>query len=374
MRKNIFEGMQRFIAASFIAAACLLASGSQVTPAQASVDETALLPEITTFAVSPVSIGSGSSATLTWAVKNATSISIDHDIGGVSGEGQVQVNPLFTTTYKMTAMNGAGVRSRYITLAVSFDRYSENNDNTVNCDPVTGRNASVDMAWEQLCLSKQYQVQIARDAGFTLKVYDSGIMQPADVTSPAFWYPPGNLEAGHTYYWRVRTRQAATGQYMVSPWSDPQAFTVKPGYAVRSEYYGVEALTPVNGTTGCPVNPVSFSWSGYPNTTKYRFILAKDAGLQNIVVEAFTTSTSFALTGSLEYDMSYFWQVTAVEPVPSDPSSIFTFHTRLAPKPETAQSGAASSAIPLWALAVMIAGVLLIGITVFLIIRVRRAI
>jgi hypothetical protein len=366
--------IHKIIPALFIAGICLISALGQLIPAQAAIEqETVLLPEIISFTLSPTNIGSGSSATLTWAVKNATSVSIDHDIGGVNGEGQVQVNPLYSTTYKITAMNNAGVRSRYITLIVSYDRYTGSSD-TVNCDPVTGRNASVDMAWEQLCLSKQYQVQIARDAGFTLKVYDSGIMEPADVTSPAFWYPPGNLEAGHTYYWRVRTRQAATGQYMSSPWSEPQSFTVKPGYAVRSEYYGVQALTPVNGCMGCPVSPVSFSWSGYQNTTKYRFILAKDSQLQNIVVEAFTTTTSYALKGSLDYDTSYFWQVSAVEPVPSDASSLFTFHTQSAPKTETAQSDAASPVIPAWALAIMIAGVLLSGITVFLIIRARHSI
>jgi len=367
-----FNATQRTGLTLFVVAICILTAVGMVLPAQAAIeDDETLLPEITSFTVSPVSIGSGSSALLTWDVENASSISIDHDIGGVSATGQMQVNPLYSTTYKITAMNNAGVRSRYITLVVTFDRYTDNSG-TVNCDPVSGRNASFDMAWEQLCLSSQYQVQIARDAGFTLKVYDTGIMAPADVTSPAFWYPPGNLEAGHTYYWRVRTRQAATGQYIASPWSDPRAFTVKPGYAVRSDYYGVQALAPVNGCTGCPVSPVSFSWSGYQGTTKYRFILAKDSQLQNIMVEAFTTTTSYQLKGTLDYDTSYFWQVSAVEPVPSDTSALFTFHTVAAPVPAATQPDAASSAMPPWALAVIVAGVLLIGVTVFLLVMVRK--
>jgi hypothetical protein len=199
-------------------------------------------------------------------------------------------------------------------------------------------------------------------------------MEPADVTSPAFWLAPGNLEAGHTYYWRVRTRQAATGQYLISPWSEPQAFTVKPGYAVRSDYYGLQALAPDNGCMGCPVSPVSFSWSGYPNTTQFRFILARDSQLQNIVVEAFTTTTSYELKGTLDYDTSYFWQVSAVEPVPSDASAVFTFHTISAPAPAAPQPENSTSPVPAWALAVIIAGAVLIGVAVFMIIRVRRAI
>ncbi len=335
--------------------------------------ETALLPEIVNFTLSPVSIDYGSSALLIWNVRNAASISIDHDIGGVGMEGQVRVNPLYSTTYKITAMNSAGVRSRYITLEVTYSDYAPGSD-TVGCDPVTGRNASVDMAWEQLCLSSQYQVQIARDPGFTLKMYDSGIMAPADATSPAFWLAPGILEAGHTYYWRVRTRQAATGQYLISPWSEPQAFTVSPGYAVRTDYYGLQALAPSNGCTGCPVSPVSFSWSGYPNTTKYRFVLARDAQLQNIVVEAFTTTTSYELKGTLEYDTSYFWQVSAVEPIPSDPSALFTFHTMSAPGPAAPPSATDTTTMPVWALAVIIAGIALIIFAVIMVIKARRTI
>lgn len=356
--------------------ACLAVSdiaGSKVLVNAAEDAETMLLPEIVSFTLSPASIGYGSSATLTWNVRNATSISIDHDIGSVGAEGQVQVNPLYPTTYKITAMNNSGVRSRYITLGVTYNSYAPGSD-AVGCDPVTGRNSSVDMVWEQLCLSSKYQVQIARDPGFTLKMYDSGIIAPADTTSPAFWLAPGVLEAGHTYYWRVRARQAATGQYLISPWSEPQPFTVSPGYAVRTDYYGLQALSPSNGCTGCPVSPVAFSWSGYPNTTKYRFVLARDAQLQNIVVEAFTTTTSYELKGTLEYDTSYFWQVSAVEPVPSDPSALFTLHTMSAPAPTATTSRVDTAAVPVWAWAVIIAGIVLIIVAVVMGIRARKTI
>lgn len=374
MRYAIYRQSINIFRILLLVVVCLLMAGIQFIPAGASTsNESAELPEIASFTVSPANIGSGSSATLTWSVSNAASVDIDHGIGSVGEQGQIQVNPAYTTTYKITAMNNAGVRSRSITLDVSYNQ-PVTDSGMVNCDPVTGRNASIDMAWEQLCLSSKYQVQIARDPGFTLKVYDSGIMDPADVTAPAFWYPPGNLEAGHTYYWRVRTRQAATGQYLVSPWSDPQSFTVRPGYAVRADSYGMQALTPVNGSTGWPVSPASFSWSGYPDISKYRFILAQDPQLQNIVVEEFTSTTSYGLKGSLDYETAYYWQVTAVEPVPSDPSAVFIFQTTEAPEVVVFASGSDASSIPPWALAVIIAGILLISITLFLIIRVKRAI
>ena len=40
----------------------------------------------------------------------------------------------------------------------------------VGADPVTGRNQQVDLSWEQLCLSTGYELQIAKDQNFTLRI------------------------------------------------------------------------------------------------------------------------------------------------------------------------------------------------------------
>lgn len=368
---NSLFNMFKHICFTFI---CILILASSIAILPASADnmvESEAMPDIVNFYVSPQSIESGSSAILTWEVKNAFKVDIDHDIGEVNPSGQLKINPPYTTTYKLTAYNNAGLRARYITLNVSLKTTPTSND-TIDVDPVTGRNASIDMSWEQLCLSKQYQVQIARDRDFTLKVYDSGIMLPADVTAPAFVYPPGNLEAGHTYYWRVRVRQAATGQYVLGPWSEPRPLTVQPGYPVRTEYYGIQPLSPVNGCSDCPINNISFSWSGYPNTTKYRFILAKDSYLQNVVTETFTITTSYEFKGALDYNSTYFWQVSAIEPVPSDVSALFTFHTLPMPGQLAPESYVQAEAIPLWAIIIIVVGIILIGIAIYLIARLRR--
>ena len=356
---------------------CLICFGligveSTAAVASASMLESTKLPEIVDFKVTPTDIDSGSMSTLSWEVRDFLTAYIDHGIGSVSAAGKITVNPQYSTTYKLTVSNNTGVRTRYVTLYVELPRAYTSD--VVNSDPVTGRNAEVDMAWEQLCLSRQYQVQIARDANFTLIMYDSGAMETADALLPAFWYPPGNLEAGHTYYWRVRARQAATGQYILSFWSEPRPFTVKPGYSTRNGYNTVQAFTPINGCTACPVKPVSFSWSGYQDTTRYRFLLARDSQLQDVVVEAFTSTTAYALSEALEYDTSYFWQVMAVEPVPSDPSSLFTFHTEAAPEPVNNQTSSVPSDVPLWGVVVMIAGGLLIVVVILLLVAARKSI
>lgn len=112
---------------------------------------------------------------------------------------------------------------------------------TIGKDPVSGRNQQVDFGWEQYCYSSEYQLQIAKDPEFTLIVLDTGAFAPATAMLPRAYFPAGGraaspssltgwaqLEAGHTYYWRVRVRQAASGQYIRSPWSEVKSFTIEP--------------------------------------------------------------------------------------------------------------------------------------------------
>jgi hypothetical protein len=72
--------------------------------------------------LSPPSIASGGSATLTWVTSGATYISIDNGVKslvGVTGaSGSISVSPSFTTTYTLTATNsyGSNYASRVLTV------------------------------------------------------------------------------------------------------------------------------------------------------------------------------------------------------------------------------------------------------------------
>ena len=66
---------------------------------QAQVVVSALPPSIAYFNTSSSQITAGSSATLSWSVSNATTVSIDNGIGSVSLSGNRSVNPANTTTY-----------------------------------------------------------------------------------------------------------------------------------------------------------------------------------------------------------------------------------------------------------------------------------
>jgi len=274
----------------------------------------------------------------------------------------------------------------------------------IGCDPVSGRNQEINFTWEQLCIAVGYDIEISKDTAWTLRVFDwmalanpggwppapSTAMgyigfNPSSLTSPAFIFPVAGaatafaaappalvsaLECGHTYYWRVEVRQCATGQVIRSPWSEQRSFTIKAGLPVSMPYYGLQLLAPDNGCLGCPVKPVSFSWSPYKETTKYKFVLAKDAAMTQIVVEATPTTTGYEYESALDYSANYFWRVMSMEPAPSDWSATFSFMTQPAPPAPAAPLG--PPATPVWVWVVIAIGAILVIVTLVLIFKTRR--
>jgi len=267
----------------------------------------------------------------------------------------------------------------------------------VGCDPVSGRAQEVNLCWEQLCVATGYDIEIAKDKDFNIKVIDwvsddivglpGAAFVPANLLKPCAYIPAGgvatlgnapasalaawgNLECGHTYYWRVQARVSATGEIARSPWSDIASFTVKAGLPVSTPYYGPQLLAPNNGCLGCPTQPASFSWSPFKETTKYKFVLAKDAAMTQVVKEVEATTTAYEYDGTLDYSTNYFWRVMALEPAPSDWSATFSFQTEAMPAPQTAPPEAPK--IPLWVWVVIAIGAILMVVTLVLIFKTRR--
>jgi hypothetical protein len=265
----------------------------------------------------------------------------------------------------------------------------------IGADPVTGRNRQIDLSWEQLCLTVWYQLQIAKDAAFTLRVNpamnyggngEAGVissvtgsillkMDATNMTSPAAWIAPGALpEAGAIYYWRIRSAKSATGQFAASPWSEVRSFTVKAGFIVNTPYYGVQLLSPSNGGIGIPTQPTQFSWSPWQDATKYQFDLAKDPEFKTLVVTATTTTTGYEYSGTLDYSTNYFWRVKALEVngqnIPSDWSATFSEQTEPAPAPPAAPP--AEPATPVWVWVIIAIGAILVIVTLVLIFKTRR--
>jgi hypothetical protein len=252
----------------------------------------------------------------------------------------------------------------------------------IGCDPVSGRAQEVNLCWEQLSLADAYDIEVAKDRDFSIRIIDwvtedavTGFLIPASVTAPCAYFPAGgaaaggselavagNLECGHTYYWRVRVRHAATTEVIRSPWSEIRSFTVKTGLPVRAEYYGPRLLSPDNGCIGCPVEPASFSWSPFKETTKYRFVLAKDAVMTQVVAQATVATTAYEYKGTLDYSTNYFWRVMALEPAPGDWSATFAFQTEPAPAPPPLPAEPPATALWVW---IIITSGLLVDICLF---------
>jgi hypothetical protein len=209
----------------------------------------------------------------------------------------------------------------------------------LGCDPVSGRNQEVDLRWQQLSLADAYELEIARDEDFSLRVIEAEpqtnpYYEPPVVTSPAYRIVPGILpEANTTYYWRVRVREATTGQVIRSHWSEKSSFSIKAGLPVVSPYIGAQDLKPAHGADNIPVSSIAFSWTPFKGVTEYELVLAKDPALTDIIVRENLPTTAYRYGGRLDYDTSYFWQVSATKPLPSEPSPVFSFTTTANPKP-----------------------------------------
>lgn len=91
--------------------------GLVFTPA--STTPTVQTPSVSSFAATPSTITAGQSATLTWSVSGATSLSIDNGVGSIAGTSSKVVAPAKTTAYKLTATNSAGSVTATVTVTVN---------------------------------------------------------------------------------------------------------------------------------------------------------------------------------------------------------------------------------------------------------------
>ncbi|MFZ2472285.1 MAG: hypothetical protein WAW52_10140 [Methanothrix sp.] len=75
-------------------------------------------PVIESFRADPVVISPGSASNLSWSVIGASLVKIDQGVGEVKLKGFMQVKPIETTTYRLTAINGSINRSTTLRILV----------------------------------------------------------------------------------------------------------------------------------------------------------------------------------------------------------------------------------------------------------------
>lgn len=76
-------------------------------------------PVISDFHCSHTTVTAGNQAKLYWTVSDADNIYIDNGIGSVGPSGTVYIYPTYTTTYTLTASNGANTTARSVVVNVT---------------------------------------------------------------------------------------------------------------------------------------------------------------------------------------------------------------------------------------------------------------
>ena len=94
------------------------ASSSAATATCSAVVAAQPIPTISSFAASPASITAGQSTVLAWTTGNASTTSLDNNIGVVSGTS-ITVSPAITTTYKLSVVNPSGTTTANTTVTVT---------------------------------------------------------------------------------------------------------------------------------------------------------------------------------------------------------------------------------------------------------------
>ena len=100
------------------AAGCITITAPE-GPAPPPPSTEAAQPVINSFTATPETISSGQSATLSWDVSDAATVTIQPAIGSVSPSGAEQVLPAVTTTYTLAATNEGGSATSAVTVTVT---------------------------------------------------------------------------------------------------------------------------------------------------------------------------------------------------------------------------------------------------------------
>jgi peptidoglycan-associated lipoprotein len=118
------------------------------------------------ISVSPDTIQSGQSATLTWQASNATDVSID-GIGAVQASGTQQVSPTESTTYHLTAKGSGGTQEATTRLTVTPPPVTQAPTPSPSEEDLFGQNVKdVYFAYDKSDIPPDQQAVIAADAQF----------------------------------------------------------------------------------------------------------------------------------------------------------------------------------------------------------------
>lgn len=217
-----------------------LAGGTHATGSvQITVNLPSAAPSLARFTSDQTTVASGVPTVLSWSQTGATSLTIDHSVGTVTGSTWVRVYPTTTTTYHLTAQNAAGT-APVLAAAVT----------------VTGAVTYAD----------QFTGTPSLDAGIAAVVGDDRVFMPSTGTTATQVYKitAGTVAAGPTManvhaYTTVQALPGGTQVLVISgttsenspslvPTSSVDLITYTPG----NDSWAATAMNPVTlGRTNC---------------------------------------------------------------------------------------------------------------------------
>jgi len=175
----------------------------------------------------------------------------------------------------------------------------------VACDVcATCAGSPMTLKWQRMCLACSYDIEIMDENGNVIvEIIDKTITG----NPPSLYLDDARLECGRTYTWHVREANTETGECVHSPWSETWSFTVEASSANAVKLVAPEAGAVVAQRTG-----VGFSWTSVYDATTYSFVLSASPDLSSALATAAEVSgTAYAYSGTLDYETTYYWQVTA---------------------------------------------------------------
>lgn len=104
-------------------------------------------PSILSFTATPSAVTPGQASTLSWSINGATSISIDHSVGDVTGLTSKAVSPGQTSMYTLTASNAAGSVSATVSVVVTTSQDSSPPTAPTLTSALARSSNQVDLIW-----------------------------------------------------------------------------------------------------------------------------------------------------------------------------------------------------------------------------------
>ncbi|MBK7256588.1 MAG: fibronectin type III domain-containing protein [Ignavibacteriae bacterium] len=195
--------------------------------------------------------------------------------------------------WRVSARNASGDTSAYPTTPWNFTTIVDTPAVPVLSGPVnraTSQPVPPTLSWIAATDAANYRLQVATDSLFTIIAFDDSAVTGVSKSVTGLSY-------GAKYYWRVRSKNAAT----TSDYSGVWTFSTKP--------VAPSAVSPASGATGTATTPL-LSWTPIAGATSYCGQVSTATGFSPLLLDATIPQDTLRL-GPLANKTKYYWRVSA---------------------------------------------------------------